>query len=117
MFYLCSHAVALKGTASAGSVEAVSRTAPCGRAVGVGNATSRREEGTRKEFQRRVADNASISLDSPPKMEGIGSDFRRFGSSRTSPGRADDRSPKSPGAWPEANAAYKQGVLRVLRQS
>jgi hypothetical protein len=55
----------------------------CDRWIAVGNAASRREEETRKEFRRRVADNALKSPDSPPKMEGIGSDFRRFESSRT----------------------------------
>ena len=85
MYYLCSQQTGERRVS--GSVEAVAPAAPCDRSIGAENAASRREEGTRKEFRRRVADNALISPNSPPKMEGIGSDLRRFGSSRTRPGR------------------------------
>ena len=73
------------------------------------------EFGLRKKFSpetRRSADNPLISPDPPPRMEGIGSDFRRFGSSWTRPGGAPDASLKSLGARLEAYAGFRRGVLR-----
>lgn len=49
-------------------------------------------------------------------MEGNGSNFRRFGSSRTRLGSAPDASLKSLGARLEANAAFRRGVLRQCRR-
>ena len=66
--------------------------------------------GPRKKFLPKVADNPLISLVSLRKMEGSGSNFRPFLSSRTRPGRAHDVSWNSRGARPEAKAAYSPDV-------
>ena len=113
MFCLCSVANVLKETAElSGSVEPVPSAAPRDRSIGAENATAGRDEGSRKEFLPIVADNPLISPDSLPKTEGIGSNFRPFGSSRTRPGSVYDASLKSRAGRPEANAAFRRGVLR-----
>ena len=113
-FYLCSSAAALKGTLSClASVEAIQT--PTALAINRSQWGMRRRAGRKgpeKNFAGESADNALISHDSLPKMEEIGTNFRRFGSSRTHPGSADDASLKSPSARPKANAAFTRGVIR-----
>jgi hypothetical protein len=61
-----------------------------------------------EEFGARVADNLLISSDLRSEMEGIGSDFRRFGGSRTRPGRVHDASLNPLGSRLKANAALRR---------
>jgi len=77
----------------------------------LGHREGRSDAGAGRRISKS-ADNPLISPDSPPKMEGIGSDFRRFGSSWTRPGGAPDASLKSLGARLEAYAGFRRGVLR-----
>ncbi len=99
---------------SSGSVQTVPLAAVRNRSIEAENGAAGREEGPRKEFRPRVAGNPLISPDSRSKMEGIGGNFRRLGSSRTRHGRARDASLKAPGAWLEANAALS-GLARPAR--
>jgi len=90
------------------SVEAVSLGAACGRSVGARSATAGRRRGQKKEIVPKVADNLLISPDSLPKMEGNGSNFGSFLSSRTRPGRAYDAFWRLR-ARRDTNAAFRRG--------
>ena len=111
MYYLCSY-LSLREAAECPVPPKPFRPPPL--------ALDRSGRGMRRRAGRRgpdknvagVADNPLISPDSPPKMEGIGSDFFPFLSSRTHFGSVDDAFLKSPGARPEANAAFSRGLLR-----
>jgi hypothetical protein len=91
VFYICSRAAVPKETAElSASVEAVPPTAPRNRSIG--NEGRGAGEGRKKEFVAPVPDNLLISPVARSKMEGIGANFGRFGSSPTRPGRVHDAS-------------------------